>query len=71
MCWSSRLPPSPIATVRRSLQQIRDNKAYELPVKLGVITRDYVQVLDGLADGDIVATEGGYGLPEACPVEIR
>jgi HlyD family secretion protein len=50
--------------------QIRDDKAYELPVQLGITTRDYVQVLDGLANGDIVATEGGYGLPEGCPVRI-
>ena len=49
---------------------IRDNKAYEQPVQLGVTTRDYAQVLDGLTSGDVVATEGGYGLPEACPVQV-
>ena len=50
--------------------RIRDNKAYELPVQLGVTTRDIVQVLDGLESGDIVAIEGGYGLPEGCPVQV-
>ncbi len=49
---------------------IRDNKAYETPVRLGRSTRRFVQVLDGLAEGDLVATEGGYGLPEGCPVRI-
>ena len=55
---------TPVVTV------IRGNKAYELPIRLGVIADDRVQVIDGLADGDLVATEGGYGLPEGCPVQL-
>ncbi len=49
---------------------IRDNKAYETVVKVGVRTQDLAQVLSGIAAGDTVATEGGYGLPDACPVTI-
>jgi multidrug efflux pump subunit AcrA (membrane-fusion protein) len=49
---------------------IRNDEAYETPVRLGVSTRDYVQVLDGLSDGDIIAVEGGYGLPDGCPVQV-
>ncbi len=49
---------------------IRDHKAYEVKVELGTETNDLVQVLKGLSPGDIVATVGGYGLPEGCPVEI-
>lgn len=55
---------TPVVTV------IRDGKAYEQPVTLGVSTKDQVQVLGGLEDGDWVATEGGYGLPEGCPVRL-
>jgi len=49
---------------------IRDNRAFETKTEIGIRTPDLVQVLAGLAPGDIVATEGGYGLPDNCPVEI-
>lgn len=55
---------TPVVTV------LMENRAYELPVQLGVIADDQVQVIDGLDDGDVIATEGGYGLPEGCPVRI-
>lgn len=53
---------TPVVTV------IRENKAHEQSIELGVTTRDQVQVLSGLEPGDLVATEGGYGLPDGCPV---
>jgi HlyD family secretion protein len=49
---------------------IRDQKAYEVKVELGTETADSVQILKGLSAGDVVATVGGYGLPDGCPVEI-
>ena len=49
---------------------IRTGKAYEVRVKLGVETEPLVQVLDGLSSGDVVATKGGYGLPNGCPVHV-
>ena len=49
---------------------IRDGKAYEHPVRLGVSTEKQIQVMEGLKAGDLVTTEGGYGLPEGCPVQI-
>lgn len=52
----------PVVTV------VRDSKAYETEVTLGIETRDQVQILSGLAPGDQVTTAGGYGLPEGCPV---
>jgi RND family efflux transporter MFP subunit len=55
---------TPVVTV------IRDNKAHEVKVTLGAKTRDLVQVLSGLSPGDLVATTGGYGLPEGCPVQV-
>ena len=49
---------------------IRNDRAYEQPVTLGVTARSRVQVVAGLIEGDLVATEGGYGLPDGCPVRI-
>ncbi len=50
---------------------IRDEKAYETEVKVGTRTPDLAQILEGVAPGDIVATEGGYGLPDGCAVKIE
>ena len=50
---------------------IRDGKAYETDVELGVETGDLVQVLRGLSSGDMVATAGGYGLPAGTPVQVN
>ena len=47
---------------------IRDGKGFEIEVKLGIQTQEKTQVIEGLAPGDTVITEGGYGLPEGCPV---
>jgi RND family efflux transporter MFP subunit len=55
---------TPVVTV------IRDKTAHEIEVKLGLKTETHVQVLHGLSVGDWVVTEGGYGLPENCPVCI-
>ncbi len=53
------------------LTVVREGKAYEIEVTLGEKTGDLVQISHGLKAGDVVATEGGYGLPAGCPVEIR
>ncbi len=53
------------------LHVVRDHKAYELDVSVGVETREYVQITDGLSPDDIVITLGGYGLPDGCPVKTR
>ena len=50
---------------------IRDDKAYETEVQTGVRTLDAVQIVGGLTAGEIVAVEGGYGLPDGCPVIIE
>lgn len=49
---------------------IRDDKAYETEVQTGTETSDFVQILSGLAPGDVVAIAGGYGLPAGCPVHV-
>jgi len=51
------------------LHVVRENKAYEVAVRVGVETRDYVQITDGLSAKDVVIIEGGYGLPQGCPVK--
>ena len=47
---------------------VRDSKAFEIEVTIGEETADAVQITNGLSAGDRVVTEGGYGLPEGCPV---
>jgi len=50
---------------------IRDGKAYETKLEVGIRTLEIVQILSGLSAGDVVATEGGYGLPDGCPVKVE
>jgi RND family efflux transporter MFP subunit len=49
---------------------VRDGKGFEIEVKLGVQTQEKTQIIEGLAVGDTVITEGGYGLPDGCPVSL-
>jgi hypothetical protein len=49
---------------------IRDGKAEEIGITLGKEAEGCVQVVSGLAQGDLVAIKGGYGLPDGYPVEI-
>jgi membrane fusion protein (multidrug efflux system) len=49
---------------------IRDGKAYETEVETGIRTSEVVQITKGVSAGDVVATDGGYGLPDGCPVTI-
>jgi len=55
---------TPVVTV------VREGKAHEVEITLATRTQDYVQVIQGLSRGDWVITEGGYGLPEDCPIRI-
>ncbi len=55
---------TPVVTV------IRDGMAHEVEVETGVETDELVEILKGLSAGDTVATAGGYGLPDGCPVQI-
>jgi len=52
------------------LTVIRDGKAYEIEVQLGGQTSDFVQITEGVSEGELVVVEGGYGLPEGCPVSV-
>jgi HlyD family secretion protein len=55
---------TPVVTV------VRDEKAHELEVHVGAITNKLVQILNGVSPGDLVAVEGGYGLPDGCPCKV-
>jgi len=55
---------TPLVTV------IKDGQANEQEVVLGIQAGGLVQVTQGLAAGDVVAVEGGYGLPDGCPVRV-
>lgn len=55
---------TPVVTV------VRDGKSFEVEVRLGIQTKEKTQVIEGLAPGDTVVIEGGYGLPEGCPVRL-
>jgi multidrug efflux pump subunit AcrA (membrane-fusion protein) len=55
---------TPVVTV------IRDGKAHEIEVETGVETSELIEIRKGLSPGDTVATAGGYGLPDECPVQI-
>jgi multidrug efflux pump subunit AcrA (membrane-fusion protein) len=55
---------TPVVTV------VRDNKAHEIEVLLGGRTDKLVQIVGGIFAGDLVAVEGGYGLPDGCPCKV-
>ena len=47
-----------------------DNKsvAHEVHVTIGIRTADRMQILSGLQGGEIIVTEGNYGLPDGAKV---
>jgi len=47
---------------------IKDGKAKRVPVTTGVVENKQVEIIKGLSNGDIVITEGAYGLPEDAEV---
>lgn len=55
---------TPVVTV------VREEQAREVEVQLGGRTDELVQITAGLSAGDLVAVEGGYGLPDGCPCKI-
>ena len=46
------------------------NKAVKRPVTLGLQNTTVVEVLTGLAEGDVVIIEGNYGLGDGAPVRV-
>jgi multidrug efflux pump subunit AcrA (membrane-fusion protein) len=52
------------------VSRVRDGRAREVEVAVGIRTAEQVQITRGLSPGDWVITEGGYSLPEDCPVRV-
>lgn len=55
---------TPVVTV------IEDGKSREVEVAPGAQTQDQIEITQGLEPGQWVITEGGYSLPDGCPVKI-
>lgn len=53
-----------------SVMLIADGKAQETPVELGIKNDTQVQITKGLKVGDLVVTNGAYGLPNGSKVKI-
>ncbi len=49
---------------------VQADKAVKRPVTLGLQNTTVVEVLTGLAEGDVVIVEGNYGLGDGAPVRI-
>ena len=48
-----------------------DGRARQKAVKAGIKQGDEVQILEGLQAGEKVVSEGAYGLPDNCKIEIQ
>ena len=51
--------------------RVTGDDAEFVPVQLGVQSKDQVQILSGIAEGDKLILAGGYGLPEKTKVQIK
>ncbi|MGH9727913.1 MAG: efflux RND transporter periplasmic adaptor subunit [Candidatus Acidiferrales bacterium] len=51
--------------------QVQGDTAKAVDVKLGIETKDRVQILSGVKDGDTVILTGGYGLGDTTKVKVK
>jgi len=69
-----KIPASSILTAQDGSKTVMvvgaDGAAHSKPVTLGLQDAEDVQVLSGLAPGDLVITGGSYGLDEAAKVKV-
>lgn len=47
------------------------DEAHAVPVKLGIETKERVEILEGVKEGDTVILTGGYGLGEEARVQVK
>ena len=67
------IPPGAILPAQdggTSVLVVADGVAHKRSIKVGIRTREAVQVLSGITAADTVVTEGGYGLDEGTRVMI-
>ena len=48
----------------------KDGRAHRVPITVGIRNPDQVQVISGLAPGDLVITSGGYALSDGLKVSV-
>ena len=51
--------------------KVQGDEALSVPVQLGIQTKDNVEILSGVQEGDTVIVDGGYGLPEKAKVHVK
>jgi membrane fusion protein, multidrug efflux system len=49
---------------------VSQNSATAVPVRVGIQTKDRVELLDGVKEGDIVILTGGYGLGDKAAIQV-
>ena len=53
------------------IYRVEGDKAEAVPVKLGIETKERVELLSGAEEGEIIILDGGYGLPEHAKVKVK
>jgi HlyD family secretion protein len=48
-----------------------DQKAHQKVVQLGVKTPELTQIINGVNQGDLVITEGGYAIPDGTAIQVE
>jgi RND family efflux transporter MFP subunit len=51
--------------------KLQGEVAESVPVQVGIQTKDNVEILSGVNEGDVVIVDGGYGLPEKAKVHVK
>ncbi len=53
------------------IYRVDGEKAEAVPVKLGLETKDRVELLSGAEEGETIILGGGYGLPEHAKIKVK
>jgi len=53
------------------IYRVEGEKAEAVPVKLGLETKDRVELLSGAQEGDTIILGGGYGLPAHAKIKVK
>jgi RND family efflux transporter MFP subunit len=53
------------------IYRVEGEKAEAIPVKLGLETRDRVELLSGAEEGETIILGGGYGLPAHAKIKVK
>ena len=51
--------------------KVQGDEAQAVPVEVGIQTKDKIEILSGVHEGDTVILDGGYGLPEKSKVHVK